>query len=110
MSNEIEVLLLDAILKDSPDISDEQCDDFIVQIRDAIKENRIVFIKKMNIPIGFLVHSTKNFKTFINNLFIFKKFRNKSNLLSMRKYLRDKINSSEYKWENNKRKRFYTTT
>ena len=74
-------------------------------IQKAIQNNKIHFIERNGQTIGFHTWEEKGDKIFINNLWIEKAYRNKDNLLSLRKYFRNMYLGKIHYWRNRKSKR-----
>ncbi len=74
-------------------------------IRIAVQENRIHWINKGNKTIGFHTWEEHNGKILINNLWIEEKYRNKDNLLNLRKLFRTIYPKTKFYWKSRKRKR-----
>ena len=78
-------------------------DDCKKEIEDAIIDGRFEFLKKGDTIIGFYVWHNKDGQIFINNMCVLKMYRDKNNLLPLRKYLRDKLKKhNEFCWKNRK--------
>ncbi len=74
-------------------------------IREAIDENHIHFLEKDREIIGFHTWEDEGNRIFINNLWIEKEHRNNNNLLSLRKYFREKYPSGKsFYWRNRKKR------
>ena len=72
-------------------------------IREAIKDNRIHWLEKNGKTIGFHTWEDEGDRIFINNMWIKEEYRDKDNLLNLRKYFRQMYPSGKsFYW--NKRK------
>ncbi len=72
-------------------------------IQEAISDHRIHYLERDGKTIGFHTWEEKGDKIFINNLWIEEQYRNKNNLLSLRKYFRDMYSGKVHYWRNRKR-------
>jgi len=74
-----------------------------VEIEDAILNGTFEFLKKGNQIIGFYTYFDNNGEILINNMCVMKQFRDKNNLLPLRKYLRNKLKQyNKFRWKNRK--------
>ena len=81
-------------------------DNLADEIKGCILGRRFEFIKKGDIVIGFFTWHYKDDKILINNMCILPIFRNRNNLLFLRKYLRSKLyNYNKFYWENRKKQK-----
>jgi len=73
------------------------------QIEQALRDNTFVFIERDGHPIGFFTYFMRDDKVLVNNCYIFKEYREKSNLLRSRHKIR-RLGKPFY-FTNGKRKR-----
>jgi len=99
----IENLLTDKILEQGVLLSYRQKLEIKRQIRNALLTDNIQFIFKNGKFVGFFTIQKNAKSIFINNLCIFKEFRNHSNLLYLRKLLRGMYPETKiFHWQNRK--------
>lgn len=72
------------------------------ELQEAVREHRFSFIKKNGIDIGFftwIIPNSVDLVIYINNLYIEEPFRNRFNLLFLRRYFKNKYpNCSMFYW------------
>jgi hypothetical protein len=96
--------MLIKIIEDSTKLKPEQRIYARMQLKDAILNNRLILIKNNEGFKGFLTYLTTDTGTFINNLFILKEFRNKNNLIYLRKILKNLFDKNKIiYWKNHKK-------
>lgn len=78
-------------------------------IQKSITDKHIQFIEKDGHTIGFATYKDKNGKLLLHYCFIYKKFRDKGNLLHFRKLFRS-LHDGEFYWRNRRRNKVYRTT
>lgn len=80
----------------------EEKKEAIRDIDTAVKEGRIEFIHKDGKNIGFATYSIGE-GIFLEYCFIYKRFRNRTNLVGLRKVFREKSNN--FRWKSRRRGR-----
>lgn len=97
--------LLDIMEHDGVPISDSEREKVTRDLDSAVKDGRIRFIVRDGKTIGFITY-VENWKdnTLINYAFIYKKFRNKCNFVTLRKVFREAFRS-RFIWKSRRRKR-----
>ena len=95
--------LLDIMLKDDVFIPLEEWKGIVRSLDRAIEDKNIYWIERDNKTIGFATYKEKADKIFLNYCFIYKKFRGKYNLLSLRKFFRGIHNN--FAWKSKRRNR-----
>ena len=75
--------------------------EILLQIEEALAQNRFMFVMYEKKPVGFLTWHYKDNGIFFNNLFILREFRHKDSLMGIRKLFKDK----RLFWKNRKRQR-----
>ena len=73
------------------------------EIKRAIKEDRILFLKKGDREIGFFTYDPHKDGVYIGNMWIDEEYRKTNNLLFLRKYFRDMFKKGN--WKNRKKGR-----
>lgn len=101
--------LIDIMLDEGMRVRDRY--DTYESIADAVVDGNIKAIMRYGLPIGFFswIEKKKDGKLFIfiNNMLIKRKFRNKTNLLFLRKFFRYKYPDMDIAyWWNDRRDRF----
>lgn len=100
--------LLLKILKEGVNLSPEKHKEVVEDIRDARKGRRIHVLKRNGNKIGFFTWHEQPTGIYVNNLIVFRDYRNPNNLLHLRKVFRDRFNMP-FSWENLKREKdFYS--
>lgn len=81
-------------------------------IIECIEGGRFQFIIKDNRRIGFMtwheILKNRKLHLFINNMIVFKEYRNKNNLLNIRQFFKEKYPNRNWAfWRNRKKDRFF---
>lgn len=101
--------LLKIIESEGVEIKDK--DDVLSSLRDAIYDNRIMFLHdEDNKAIGFFTweNDTENGKTniYVNNMLVLNASRGKYNLLELRKFFKDKYGKiNKYFWHSSRKEK-----
>jgi len=95
-------ILLKRMLEEGAEIPERQFDEVATEIDEAIAEKHFHIVRKDSKVIGFFTLFFKDNKLFINNCIIYQQFRDKNNLLYMRKYFRENFKDWRFFWESKK--------
>ena len=94
--------LIDVMLSEGVSIPPEEREKVLKDLDEAVKNDRIYYIKKDGKTIGFLSYVNKPNRTLIQYAFIYKKFRDAINFLSLRGLFRDTF-KSRFSWKSRRR-------
>ena len=81
------------MLDEGVSIPPEEREKVLKDLDEAVKNERIYYIKKDGKTIGFLTYAHRPNRTLIQYAFIYKKFRDAINFLSLRGLFRDTFKS-----------------
>lgn len=95
--------LLEVMLEDGVSVPSEERDKVIIALDKAINDKKIYWIGNRQGIIGFATYKDKVDKIFLDYCFIYKEFRDRCNLLSLRKFFRE-IHDN-FAWKSRKRNR-----
>lgn len=91
------------MLEDGVEISSVEQEKAVNAINKAVDEKKIYWIGNKQGLIGFATYKEKEDKVLLNYCFIYKRFRDRCNLLSLRKFFRDKYDN--FIWHSRRRNR-----
>jgi hypothetical protein len=97
-------ILVSIMSDEGVDIDSVERQKVISDIDEAILNNRLIFIKKNNTPIGFVTYKPKINCVFISYCFVYRKYRNVVSLLGLRKIFRNI--GSDFRWKSRRRGRY----
>jgi hypothetical protein len=96
-------ILVKIMKDDGVPISAEDREKVIHDIDTAIDNNHIIFLNRANTFIGFVTYIPRETDILLNYCFVYRRFRNKANLIGLRKLFRSM--SNKFKWKSRRRGR-----
>ena len=96
--------LVNIMMSEGVHIPPEEREQVLKDLNEAVKNNRIYFIEKDGKTVGFLTYVDRQKNVLINYAFIYKKFRDAINFLSLRMLFRDKF-GTRFVWKSRRRNR-----
>ena len=94
--------LLNIILNEGVEVK-EKHEDLIKEFDKAISEDRVYFIPNGNNIIGFLTYEEKGDRLLINKCIIYKQFRHRFSLISLRHYFRNLYKDTQFYFKSKRR-------
>ncbi len=95
--------ILNKMIREGADIPEEKKAEVIEEVNEAITDNHFFIIAKNGKDIGFFSYFEIRGRIFMNNCVIFKEFRSRTNLLSLRRLFKDKYKGRQFYWRSKKR-------
>jgi hypothetical protein len=95
--------LLKKMIREGLDVPPERHAEVIDECNEAAEKNQIFIIEKGGQEIGFFTFFEIRDKIFFNNGVIYKEFRDRFNLLSIRKFFREMYPGRRLYWYSKKR-------
>lgn len=97
--------LFNLMIQEGVPLSEEERIKVMKAFEIAVAENKVIMIEKDGRQIGFLTYKFKDNNLFVNYCLIYKRFRDRCNLLSIGKFLRNKF-GCRFIWKSRRRNRF----